>query len=68
MLCETDGTCGQRGCTNGIPCPADMVCHSVVLTALCFSKVCTTDTDCSGVYCVNGACQTTLGFCAPSCD
>jgi hypothetical protein len=67
MVCDPDGACYQRGCTSGLPCPAYMKCQAVVVTAVCFAGVCTTDTQCPGAYCVDGYCQTTLGFCAPSC-
>jgi len=63
-ICNTDGGCQARLCTDGYVCPSDATCspangdvHGCVL------KSCSADPDCPTGYCIDGWCQSSLGHC-----
>jgi hypothetical protein len=67
--CEpSSGLCFSTWCNNGGVCQAWQSCRGAMWSVFCVANTCTSDAECAGAYCVNGACQSTPGFCAPSCD
>jgi hypothetical protein len=72
--CPVDQSCSQGACYGmycanpAAMCPAYTQCRGAMWSAWCTGNSCTTDGECPGAYCVNGTCQSELGFCASSCD
>ena len=59
--CESGGHCQARTCAE---CPSYLSCTS----GTCVVPGCSTDTDCSGGYCVTGLCAGSLGICRKGCS
>lgn len=59
--CGSNSRCVPQACGNGTPCPINFTC--LVDSKTCARKICGSDSDCSGNYCVNGECHSDLGMC-----
>ncbi len=63
--CGVDGVCEPTPCEEGWECPEHTSCEGAGDAHGCRRTTCTTDTDCAGGFCVNGACYSSLGACTP---
>jgi hypothetical protein len=65
-VCDPDGACRDRLCTDGFECPFNRRCDaSSPAPHGCAPIDCQRDRDCpKGAFCVNHACESALGSCS----
>jgi hypothetical protein len=55
--------CRPQPCDGGHACPQYFVCALAQSSSQCLRQTCAADKDCSGGFCVDGACYGGLGVC-----
>jgi hypothetical protein len=67
QVCAASHHCAPRPCASDGDCPQFFACYgaSGSTSGGCNRRVCDTDTDCLGGFCVNSRCYDKLGTCIP---